>query len=60
LKDPKILNQSLGAKTWWLRLKSQKALGRKVWKEKYMPGIFDSLLILMGGGIEGSHLWNSA
>lgn len=49
LRDPSTLNQVLGAKLWWRRMRSGEDLWKKIWTQKYnMLTTVEVILIFQG------------
>jgi hypothetical protein len=60
LRDPKILNSILEAKTWRRWLHSGNELWGKIWTHKYGEDLANQYLIKMYGSSDGSLIWNVA
>jgi hypothetical protein len=60
LRDLEILNQTLGAKTWWRWLQQKGELWSKLWKYKYVGQLDQAELIHMLEAPSGSLIWNSS
>jgi hypothetical protein len=59
IRDPKLLNKTMGAKTWWRWLQQKGELWSRLWKKKYAYQIDSFDLIRMIDTSTCSLIWNS-
>ena len=60
IRDPRKMNQVMGAKMWWRWLQHPHGIWAQLWKQKYAPVVQHDQLIRFNEQRQGSNIWNTA